>query len=600
MNPATVGVSFVLPVLNGRRTLRAALDAVLAQRDGRPFEVIVVDDGSSDGALRWLREWHEDGVIRLLAGPARGPSAAINAGIRDASHPIVCQIDQDVILHPGWLAAVVRGLAKHDAAAAQGHYVARPGAGLWARAMGLDLEQRYAAMPRPFVDHVCTGNVAYRASALHDTGLLDEGLGYGGDNDLSYRLAARGHRLVYCPAARSTHHWREGAGGYLRQQFGVGYGRLDVVARHPRRASGDDVSGGLMMLHAPAMLAAWLLLILAGAAWLAGLPWRFAAGLALSIVATLAAERTIAGIRAWRLSGDSVGLAFPVVHLLRDVAWAAAIVMWSSRRLTARRGTPAHSMLRRGSRPDHAEGRDARRGITPGSLLVVVPAFNEAPSLPRVAAELRQSVPAADILIVNDGSEDATADLLPRLGVAWLSLSERVGVGGAVRTGIRYASRAGYHYVARIDGDGQHRACDIGRLLQPVLSGRADAVIGSRFLARRSRTGVRRISQSVLAVMLSLLTGRRVSDPTSGMWLFGPRALALLARHHPGGYAEPELILFLHRNRLRVVEVPIRMRPRRSGRTSLTATRTALAFARTALALVVVPIRRMVAGPSGD
>lgn len=169
-----------------------------------------------------------------------------------------------------------------------------------------------------------------------------------------------------------------------------------------------------------------------------------------------------------------------------------------------------------------------------------------------------------------------------------------------MRTGIRYASRAGYRYVARIDGDGQHRACDIGRLLQPVLAGRADAVMGSRFLARRSRTGVRRISQLVLAVMLSVLTGRRVSDPTSGMWLFGPRALALLARHHPGGYGEPELILFLHRNRLRVVEVPIRMRPRRSGRTSLTATRTVLALARTALALVVVPIRRMVAGPSGD
>ena len=111
------------------------------------------------------------------------------------------------------------------------------------------------------VDHVCTGNTAYRASALQSVDLLDEGLGYGYDNDLSYRLAARGHRLAYCPDALSTHHWREELHrNILRQQFGVGYGRLDVVARHPRRVRGDDVSGTVMMLHAPAMLIAWIFL----------------------------------------------------------------------------------------------------------------------------------------------------------------------------------------------------------------------------------------------------------------------------------------------------------------------------------------------------
>ena len=82
----------------------------------------------------------------------------------------------------------------------------------------------------------------------------------------------------------------------------------------------------------------------------------------------------------------------------------------------------------------------------------------------------------------------------------------------------------------------------------PVLSGTADAAIGSRFLARGSGAGIRRMSQSALAVLLTILTRRRVTDPTSGFWLFGPRALALLARHHPGGYAEPELVLFLSRN----------------------------------------------------
>jgi hypothetical protein len=179
-------------------------------------------------------------------------------------------------------------------------------------------------------------------------------------------------------------------------------------------------------------------------------------------------------------------------------------------------------------------------------------------------------------------------------------MSQRVGVGGAVRAGIRYAARRGYTHVVRVDGDAQHRACDIARLLVPVLSGTSDAAIGSRFLARGSGAGIRRMSQSALAALLTILTKQRVTDPTSGFWLFGPRALALLARHHPGGYAEPELVLFLSRNSVRVVEVPIRMRPRLSGRTSLTAPRAATAFARTALALLVVPFRRTVEVEAGD
>ena len=97
-----------------------------------------------------------------------------------------------------------------------------------------------------------------------------------------------------------------------------------------------------------------------------------------------------------------------------------------------------------------------------------------------------------------------------------------------------------------------------------------------------------------------MVTRKRFTDSTSGFWLFGPRALRLLSFHHPAGYAEPELLLFLNRNGLRVSEVPIRMRPRAAGRTSLTATRTALAMARTILAFVVVPFRQLVEGRAYD
>jgi hypothetical protein len=184
--------------------------------------------------------------------------------------------------------------------------------------------------------------------------------------------------------------------------------------------------------------------------------------------------------------------------------------------------------------------------------------------------------------------------------VRWLTLSQRHGVGGAVRAGNRFARRSGNDYLLRVDGHGQHRACDIARVLAPVLAGRADAALGSRFLRGGRVQGWRRLSQAALAACVSLVTRRRVTDPTSGFWLFGPRALRLLSGHHPAGYAEPELWLFLSRNRLSVAEVPIRMRPRTAGRTSLTGSRALFAFARTALALVIVPFRGLVDGQIHD
>jgi glycosyltransferase involved in cell wall biosynthesis len=234
--------------------------------------------------------------------------------------------------------------------------------------------------------------------------------------------------------------------------------------------------------------------------------------------------------------------------------------------------------------------------LTPGEVLAVVPAYNEASNLRRVVGELRECAPTIDVLVVNDGSTDATAGILTELGVQWLTLAARVGVGGAVRAGLRYAVANGYRYVVRIDGDGQHRASDIGRLLYPVLTDQFDVAIGSRFLARRRRRfTMLRGAQALLAVCLSTATNRRITDATSGFGVFGPRALRLLAQHHPTGYAEPELLLLLRRNGLRAGEIPVRVRPRLNGRTSLTPARALVAFGRTLVALFVVPARRAVA-----
>jgi glycosyltransferase involved in cell wall biosynthesis len=227
-------------------------------------------------------------------------------------------------------------------------------------------------------------------------------------------------------------------------------------------------------------------------------------------------------------------------------------------------------------------------------VLILIPAFNEAASLPALVREIRSDAPSHEILVVDDASDDATSTTVPALGVRWIRLSERLGPGAAVRVGLRYARQRGFDAVVRLDGDGQHPARHLPALVDPLVHGRADVVIGSRFTdARRSPSTPRgrRALQRCLGVVLSVLTGRRVTDPTSGLWAFGPKAVSMLADHHPSGYPEPELRLFLSRNRLRAVEIPVTMRARPAGQTSLTARRTSAAMARLLLHLVVVPLR---------
>jgi glycosyltransferase involved in cell wall biosynthesis len=202
-----------------------------------------------------------------------------------------------------------------------------------------------------------------------------------------------------------------------------------------------------------------------------------------------------------------------------------------------------------------------------------------------------------DILVVDDGSTDETALLLARLGVRWLRFPQRLGIGSAMRAGIRYATRLGYDAAVRMDGDGQHRAGDIEQLLEPLTDGRADVVLGSRYTESNiDRPGVGGFVQRVLGACLSALTGRRVTDATSGFCALSRRALDVLAEHHPTGYPEAELRLFLNRNALTAIEVPVRGRSRLRGRTSLTPGRVTSAGARIILAMLIVPLRGRVQG----
>jgi hypothetical protein len=224
--------------------------------------------------------------------------------------------------------------------------------------------------------------------------------------------------------------------------------------------------------------------------------------------------------------------------------------------------------------------------------LAVVPAYNEAAAIGPTVEAIQRQAPDFDVLVVDDGSDDATTRVARGAGATVLSLPFNVGIGGAVQSGYVYARENDYDVVVQIDGDGQHDPRHIHRLLDRLNGDpEVNMVTGSRFLASDGNgyrsSAVRRVGIRLFSRVVSSITGQRVTDPTSGFRMTDRSGIELFARDYPHDYPEVEAILLMHANSLSSREEPVVMEPRISGESAITMAQSVYYMVKVLLAVFV-------------
>ncbi len=203
--------------------------------------------------------------------------------------------------------------------------------------------------------------------------------------------------------------------------------------------------------------------------------------------------------------------------------------------------------------------------------LVIIPAYNESENIKNTVQTLMEKAPQFDYVVVNDHSKDDTLKILQENHINYINLPTNLGIGGAVQTGYQYAYENGYDMAVQVDGDGQHDPAYLSQLVETMQKEDADMVIGSRFINKEGfqSTFARRVGINYFSHLIKQLTGKTITDPTSGFRLANRRVIALFAQDYPRDYPEPESIVALLKRGLKVVEAPVVMKERQGGQSSI-------------------------------
>ena len=232
--------------------------------------------------------------------------------------------------------------------------------------------------------------------------------------------------------------------------------------------------------------------------------------------------------------------------------------------------------------------------MTDSRVLVIIPAFNEEDTITDTILRVYESAPYADVVVVNDGSEDMTGEQAQRVGADVIDMPFNLGIGGAVQTGYLYAQDNNYDIAVQVDADGQHNPQYIHRLIEPIVKDQSDVVIGSRYIKPTLYKSPpwRRLGMIFFARLVNLLTGKKLTDTTSGFRAVNRKVIGYFAKVYPSDYPEVDVLVRLHNNRYRVTEIPVEMSERKGGRSSITFLKSIYYMIKVSLTVVINYLRR--------
>ena len=227
-------------------------------------------------------------------------------------------------------------------------------------------------------------------------------------------------------------------------------------------------------------------------------------------------------------------------------------------------------------------------------VLLVIPAYNEGKNIERVVDHIKNDFPELDYVVVNDGSKDDTADICRRRGYNFIDLPVNLGLAGCFQTGMKYAWQKGYNYAVQFDGDGQHDAAFLQEMRDYMYAHDLDMLIGSRFIEKEGfqSSSLRRFGIRYFSGLIRLLTGKRITDPTSGMRMVNESIIKMYADCYPKDYPEPESVVAVLQAGKKVEEYPVVMRERKEGVSSISPLKSVYYMIKVTLAILVERIRR--------
>lgn len=226
--------------------------------------------------------------------------------------------------------------------------------------------------------------------------------------------------------------------------------------------------------------------------------------------------------------------------------------------------------------------------------LVIIPAFNEEGNLEKTIKDIKDNAPDFDYVIINDCSTDKTLEMCRRHGFSYLNLPVNLGIGGAVQTGYRYAYYHGYDIAVQFDGDGQHRASHLEDMVTTLIDTESDMVIGSRFIEKEGfqSSGLRRIGIKYFTGLIKLLTGKKITDPTSGMRMVNKKLLEKFTDEYPKDYPEPESVVTILSEKYKVTEIPVVMNEREEGVSSISLKNSVYYMIKVSFAILIARMKK--------